>query len=126
MTEQVQSSVTVVDTAKLVAGAAILGGGIAAFYLLGDLPIWLRWIIVLAALVIGTLVGLQSAPGRTFWGFVQSSRTELRKVVWPDRQETMQVTIVVFVMIVVLSLFFWGLDSLLGVVTRWLATGGGS
>jgi preprotein translocase subunit SecE len=124
MTEQVQPGVTVLDTAKLAAGAVILGAGIAAFYLLPDLPIWLRWIIVLAALVVGTLVSLQSAPGRTFWSFVQTSRTELRKVVWPNRQETVQVTIVVFVMIIVLSLFFWGLDSLLGVVTRWLATGG--
>ena len=125
MTEQVQQSVSVLDTAKLVAGAAILAGGIAAFYMLPDLPIWLRWIIVLAALVLGTLVGLQSAPGKTFWGFVQASRTELRKVVWPDRQETLQVTLVVFVMLIVLALFFWALDSLLGFVTRWLATGGG-
>jgi preprotein translocase subunit SecE len=125
MTEQVQQSVSVLDTAKLVAGAAILAGGIAAFYMLPDLPIWLRWIIVLAALVLGTLVGLQSAPGKTFWGFVQSSRTELRKVVWPDRQETLQVTLVVFVMLIVLALFFWALDSLLGFITRWLAGGGG-
>jgi preprotein translocase subunit SecE len=125
MTEQVQQSVTVLDTAKLVAGGAILAAGIAAFYLLPDLPIWLRWIIVLAALVVGTLVGLQSAPGKTFWAFVQASRTELRKVVWPDRQETVQVTIVVFVMLVVLALFFWALDSLLGFITRWLAGGGG-
>jgi len=125
MTEQVQQSVTVVDTAKLAAGAVILAGGIAAFYLLPDLPIWLRWIIVLAALVLGTLVGLQSAPGKTFWGFVQASRTELRKVVWPTAQETRQVTLVVFVMIIVLALFFWALDSLLGFITRWLASGGG-
>ena len=125
MTEQVQQGVTVLDTAKLVAGAAILAGGIAAFSMLPDLPIWLRWIIVLAALVLGTLVGLQSSPGRTFWEFVQSSRIELRKVVWPDRQETVQVTLVVFVMIIVLSLFFWALDSLLGFITRWLASGGG-
>jgi preprotein translocase subunit SecE len=125
MTEQVQQSVTVLDTAKLAAGAVILAGGIAAFYLLPDLPIWLRWIIVLAALVVGMLVGLQSAPGKTFWGFVQSSRTELRKVVWPTAQETRQVTLVVFVMIIVLALFFWALDSLLGFITRWLASGGG-
>ena len=125
MTEQVQQSVTVLDTAKLAAGAVILAGGIAAFYLLPDLPIWLRWIIVLAALIVGMLVGLQSAPGKTFWGFVQSSRTELRKVVWPDRQETVQVTLVVFVMIIVLALFFWALDTLLGFITRWLASGGG-
>jgi preprotein translocase subunit SecE len=125
MTEQVQQSVTVLDTAKLAAGAVILAGGIAAFYLLPDLPIWLRWIIVLAALVVGALVGLQSAPGKTFWGFVQASRTELRKVVWPTAQETRQVTLVVFVMIIVLALFFWALDSLLGFITRWLASGGG-
>ena len=125
MTEQAQQGVSVLDTAKLVAGAAILAGGIAALYLPPDLPIWLRWLIVLAALVLGTLVGLQSAQGRTFWGFVQSSRTELRKVVWPTAQETRQVTMVVFVMLIVLALFFWALDSLLGFVTRWLATGGG-
>ena len=124
MTEQVQQSVTVLDAAKLVAGAVILGAGIAAFYLLPDLPIWLRWIIVLAALVLGTLVGLQSAPGGRSGSSCRSSRIELRKVVWPDRQETVQVTLVVFVMIIVLSLFFWALDSLLGVITRWLATGG--
>jgi preprotein translocase subunit SecE len=51
---------------------------------------------------------------------VQSSRVELRKVVWPTSQETVQVTIVVFVMVIVLGLFFWGLDSVLGLLTRWL------
>ena len=65
------------------------------------------------ALVLGALVSLQSYQGKTFWAFVQSARVELRKVVWPNRQETMQVTIVVFVMVIVLALFFWGLDTLL-------------
>jgi preprotein translocase subunit SecE len=122
MTEQLQQSgATVLNTAKLVAGIAILAAGMAGFYLLGDLPIWVRWIIVLAALAAGALVAVQSAQGRTFWEFVQSSRIELRKVVWPDRQETVQVTIIVFVMIIVLGLFFWGLDSLLAFLTKWLA-----
>jgi preprotein translocase subunit SecE len=125
MTEQVQQSATAVDVAKLAAGVAILAGGIAAFYLLGDLPIWLRWIIVLAALVAGAFVGLQSYQGKTFSAFVQSSRIELRKVVWPNRQETMQVTLVVFVMIIALGLFFWGIDSLLGFLTQWLTGRGG-
>jgi preprotein translocase subunit SecE len=125
MTEQVQQSATALDAAKLAAGIAILAAGIAGFYLLGQQPIWLRWILVLAALAVGALVGLQSYQGKTFWAFVQSSRVELRKVVWPNRQETMQVTIVVFAMIIVLGLFFWGLDSLLGFLTRWLAGRGG-
>ena len=125
MTEQVQQSATALDAAKLAAGVAIVAAGVAGFYLLAEQPIWLRWILVLAALAAGTLVSLQSYQGKTFWAFVQSSRIELRKVVWPNRQETMQVTIVVFAMIIVLGLFFWGLDSLLGFLTRWLAGRGG-
>ena len=125
MTDQVQENATALDALKLAAGVVILAAGIAGFYLLVDLPIWLRWIIVLAALVVGALVGLQSYQGKEFWGFVQSSRIELRKVVWPNRQETMQVTLVVFVMIIVLGLFFWGVDTLLALLTKWLTGRGG-
>lgn len=125
MTDQVQENATALDALKLAAGVVILAAGIAGFYLLVDLPIWLRWIIVLAALVAGALVSLQSYQGKTFWQFVQSSRIELRKVVWPSTQETWQVTLVVFVMILVLGLFFWGVDTLLGFLTKWLTGRGG-
>jgi preprotein translocase subunit SecE len=125
MTDQVQENATALDALKLAAGVVILAAGVAGFYLLVDLPIWLRWIIVLAALVVGALVSLQSYQGKTFWQFVQSSRVELRKVVWPSTQETWQVTLVVFVMIIVLGLFFWGVDTLLGFLTKWLTGRGG-
>lgn len=120
MTEQVQESPGALDAAKLAAGVVIVVAGVAGFYLLEAQPIWLRWIIVLAALVLGVLVGLQSHQGKTLWAFVQSARIELRKVVWPNRQETMQVTIVVMVMVLAMGLFFWGLDTVLGLLTRWL------
>ncbi len=110
---------------KLVAAVGLVAAGIAAFYYFVDLPIWLRWIIVLAALVVGALVGLQSSKGREFAQFVQSSRVELRKIVWPNRQETLQVTLLVFVMVTVMGLFFWGLDWTLGSLTRWLTGQGG-
>ena len=125
MTDQVQENATALDALKLAAAVVILAAGVAGFYLLVDLPIWLRWIIVLAALGAGALVSLQSYQGKTFWQFVQSSRIELRKVVWPNRQETMQVTLVVFVMIVALGLFFWGVDTLLAFLTKWLTGRGG-
>jgi preprotein translocase subunit SecE len=125
MTDQVQENATALDALKLAAGVVILAAGIVGFYLLVDLPIWLRWIIVLAALVVGALVGLQSYQGKTFWSFVQSSRIELRKVVWPTGQETRQVTLVVFVMIIALGLFFWGVDTLLAFLTKWLTGRGG-
>jgi len=111
------------DTVKLVAAIAILIGGIAAFYLLGTYPLAVRWAIVLASLGVGFFVALQSAQGRTFWQFVQGSRVELRKVVWPTRQESLQTTLVVFVAILVMAVFFWILDWILGALTRAL-TGG--
>ena len=125
MSEQVDNGAGVLDTAKLVAAVAILVGGIAAFYLLGDLPLAVRWLMVLGALAAGIVVALQSAQGRAFWQFVQGSRVELRKVVWPTRQETLQTTLVVLVAIIAMGIFFWVLDWILGSVTAAL-TGQGS
>jgi preprotein translocase subunit SecE len=125
MTEQVQESATALDAAKLAAGVAIVVAGLAGFYLLSSQPIWLRWIIVLASIGLGGLVSLQSYQGKTFWAFVQGSRIELRKVVWPTGKETRQVTLVVFIMVIVMSLFFWGLDTLLALLTKYLTGRGG-
>ena len=124
MTEKVETGASMLDTVKLAAAVAILVGGIAAFYLLGDMPLAARWVIVLAALALGIFVSLQSTQGREFWQFVQGSRVELRKVVWPTRQETLQTTLVVFVAILVMGIFFWILDWILGAVTAALTTKG--
>lgn len=125
MTEQAQEHPSAADTLKLIAAGAIVVAGLAGFYSLGNLPIWLRWIMVLASLGLAVLVGLQSLQGRTFAAFVQSSRIELRKVVWPNRQETFRATIAVFVMVLIMGVFFWGVDSILGILTRWLTGRGG-
>jgi preprotein translocase subunit SecE len=70
-------------------------------------------------------MALQSSQGRAFWQFVQGSRVELRKVVWPTRQETLQTTLVVMVAIVVMGIFFWALDAALGAIMRALTGQGG-
>jgi len=126
MSEQVQPRSTPLDTATLIAAVAIVIGGIAGFYYLSAWPIWARWLVVLAALAAGTLVALQSQPGKTFWEFVQGSRIELRKVVWRDRDAppTVQVALLVFVVVAVLTLFFWGVDKVLETIVRWLTVRG--
>ena len=125
MTEQTETGASALDTVKLVAAAAILVGGIAAFYLLGTYPLAVRWAIVLASFGLGAFVALQSAQGRVFWQFVQGSRVELRKVVWPTRQETLQTALVVFIAITAMGIFFWFLDWVLGALTRALTGQGG-
>lgn len=54
--------------------------------------------------------------------FIRQVQTEGRKVVWPTREETVRISIFVFIMMVILSVFFLGVDSLFGAVVRWLLT----
>jgi preprotein translocase subunit SecE len=126
MTEQAQTGgANALDTAKLVAAIAILVGGVAAFYVLDEYPAAVRWLIVLVAVGASIFVALLSAQGRELAQYVQGSRVELRKVVWPTRDETTKMTLVVFAAIVVMALFFWMLDMLLGFITRSLTGQGG-
>ena len=54
--------------------------------------------------------------------FLRQVQTEGRKVVWPTREETVRTAIFVFILTVILSLFFLGIDSLFSAVVRWLLT----
>lgn len=110
------------DTLKLLIALGLMVGGLVAYYMLPELALPLRVLCVIAGVIAGALVGMTTHKGRTFAKFVQGSRVEIRKVVWPTRQETTQVTIAVFIFTFLLGLFFWGLDSVLLWLTR-LATG---
>jgi preprotein translocase subunit SecE len=104
---------------------ALLIAGVAAFYLLDTRPDWQRWSITGAGLVAAIGVFALSPMGRRFWQFILDSRVELRKVVWPSRQETLQTTGVVLFFIVIAGAFFWVLDLLLAWITRLLSGQGG-
>jgi preprotein translocase subunit SecE len=113
MNTKAESTPGVADTAKLVLAAAVLVGGIAAYYYFENESILLRVAGLLVALVIGAVIAFQSLQGQTLWLFIQSSRTEIRKVIWPTRQETLQTTLTVLVFTLILGVFFWILDLIL-------------
>ena len=104
---------------------ALLIAGIAAFYLLDTRPDWQRWSLAGVGLVAGLAVFAISPMGRRFWQFILDSRVELRKVVWPSRDETMRMTGIVLFIIVLAGIFFWVLDLLLAWITRMLTGQGG-
>jgi preprotein translocase subunit SecE len=113
------------DRAKLGLGIAAVAAGVAGYYLLGASPTWLRWICVIAGLAVAAaLLGL-SRYGTEFRQFVVSARVELRKIVWPTREETGKTTLIVFVFVAIAGFFFWGLDLLLAWATRALTGQGG-
>jgi preprotein translocase subunit SecE len=69
-------------------------------------------LLVLAALAV--FVALQTTKGLEFWRLVKEARTEIRKVVWPTRQETTQTTLIVVGFVLLMALILWGLDTLVG------------
>ena len=113
------------DTAKLVGCVLLVFAGIAAFYALHTQAEWLRWLAVLAGVVLAAVVFALSSRGKAFWQFMLDARLELRKVVWPNRQETATTTAVVFGFVVIAGLFFWALDLFLSWATRLLTGQGG-
>jgi preprotein translocase subunit SecE len=126
MSEQAEKGVaTVVDTAKLVLAIAVLLAGIAGYYWFTEVPTAVRILMVLAGLGLGAAFLFWSQQGQVLWAYIQGSRVELRKMVWPTRQETLQTTLVVFVFVLLLGVFFWLVDMGLAWATRHLTGQGG-
>ena len=126
METKVENQPTYVDTAKLVLAGVIVLVGFVAYYYFGDASTLLRALSVLVALGLATFVAFQSAQGQALWRFIQASRVELRKVVWPTREETIQTTIAVLVFALIMGTFFWLLDFFLLYVTSKITNQGGA
>ena len=108
------------DTALIVMSVLALFVGIGAFYWYEDQALPIRIAMTVAGLGLGAALAWFSWYGREFWQFAQVSRIELRKVVWPSRDETVKTTYVVFIFAIVMGLFFWGLDWVLTWLTRFM------
>ncbi|MGI9203048.1 MAG: preprotein translocase subunit SecE [Woeseiaceae bacterium] len=119
-TTQSESQSGVIDILKLLIAAGLIVGGLYGYYYLIEWSLPLRALLVLGGLIVGIGVAMTSVQGQRLWAFIQGSRVEIRKVVWPTKQETTQTAIAVFVFTFIMAMFFWGLDSALLALTRWL------
>ena len=77
-------------------------------------PVLYRAIALVVLALVAGFVALQTSKGKAFWSLLKEARIEIRKVVWPTRQETAQTTMIVVAVVLVMALILWGLDSLLG------------
>jgi len=119
MTEEIkQQDAGSADKAKLVVAILIAVAGVVGYYVLAERPTWMRWAAVVAGFVLAALVVAFSRYGAEFRKFVELARIELRKIVWPTREETLQTTVVVFGFVIVAGVFFWLLDLVLAWATQ--------
>jgi len=101
------------DRAKVILAVAAVVAGVLGFYWLAQQPTIARVGAVLAGLVVGAGIAYTSGPGQRFFAFSRDSWNETKRVYWPDRKETVQVTLLVFAFVVAMALFLWLVDKTL-------------
>lgn len=102
-----------VERVRLAAAGALVIGALVAYYVLASQGDWVRWGALLAGLMLAAIVFFTAAAGRQLIGFGRESMREVRKVVWPERKEAMQMTLMVFAFVVIMALFLWLTDKTL-------------
>jgi preprotein translocase subunit SecE len=102
------------DGLKWLVVVALVAAAVVGNSYFSDQSLLYRVLAIVAVAVVAGFVALQTAKGASFWSLVKGSRMEIRKVVWPTRQETVQTTMIVVAFVLVVALILWGLDSFLG------------
>jgi preprotein translocase subunit SecE len=125
METKVEEQATFVDTVKLALAVLIILAGLVGYYYFTNTATLLRAFGVLISVIAALGVLYTSVQGQMLWKFIQGSRVELRKVVWPTREETIQTTLVVLVFALIGGVFFWLLDFFLLFVTSRITGQGG-
>ncbi len=120
-TEEVVSNK--LDTFKLLLAIAILILGIVGFYYYETESQLYRVLGVVFAAGVAVAISATTALGQNLIGFGREARMEVRKVVWPTRQETLQTTFMVLVAVIIIGIFLWLVDMLLAQAIQ-MITGG--
>ena len=110
------------DNLKIALAVAVVVVALVTFYVFADQSLLMRVLALLVAAAVAGSLYYQTDHGKRTVGFFRDARTEVRKVVWPSRQETVQTTLTVFVIVIIIGIFLWLFDMLLSGVFKW-ATG---
>ncbi|MDZ7787622.1 MAG: preprotein translocase subunit SecE [Halofilum sp. (in: g-proteobacteria)] len=113
MAAKAQTQESGLDTLKLWVAILLLGAGVFGFYSLDDVSVLYRALGLVGIALAAVALAYTTDKGRRAWVFAQDARTELRRVVWPTRVETMQTTLIVLLIVLLVGIFLWLLDMLL-------------
>ncbi|WP_447745206.1 preprotein translocase subunit SecE [Pseudomonas nicosulfuronedens] len=114
MNAKVEAKESRLDLLKWLVVAVLVVVAVVANQYYATQPIFYRVLGILVMAAVAGFIALQTVKGRAFFTLAKEARAEIRKVVWPSRQETTQTTLIVVAVVLVMALVLWGLDSLLG------------
>ena len=110
--------------AIFIAAGLCVAAGVYGFYYFAESALALRMLMVLAGLAVASGVVYASAPGKEFVQFARESIDEGKKVAWPTRKETIQMTLIVFAFAIVMAIFLALVDTGIGSIISWLTKRG--
>ena len=113
------------DKIKLLVAILVMAAGIAGFYTYADEALLYRVLALVAVFIVAFIIILQTQVGLGAWNFGRSAVLEVRKAVWPSRQETMQATIMVMVLVIIVGIILWLFDMVLLSAVQMLTGQGG-
>jgi len=104
------------DMVKLTLAALLLVGGVVGYYYYTEWSGLARFSLLLAGIVAAVVVGAFTATGRSMREYLVESQFEMRKVVWPTRDETLRTTLVIIIVVIILSLLL----GLIDLILKWI------
>ena len=110
-TSQVETVSSGADKAKLAVAVALVLASVAAFYLLGKQGAWVQWGALLLGLIAAVAVFFTAETGKHLIAFGNDAWREVKKVVWPTRKESIQMTVYVFGFVLVMAIILWLADK---------------
>ena len=112
-TSEVQTVNATADKLRVGLAVSLVVLSLAAFYMLTKQGVWVQWAALLVGLAVAVVVFLTSESGKQLVAFGRDAVREVKKVVWPERKEAIQITAYVFVFVFVMALFLWLTDKTL-------------
>lgn len=119
MNAKADSGESKLDSLKWIVVALLVAAGVVGNSYYSDQSLLYRVLALLVVAAVAGFIALQTAKGKAFFDMFKEAKTEIRKVVWPTRQETLQTTGIVVVVVLVVGILLWAIDSLLS----WLVSG---
>jgi len=113
MNANAEQGPSTLDTLKLMVALVLVLGGAVVFSIFKEHSLLLRVAGILGVIGVAIFISMTTYKGRIAWSFLKDARIEVRKVVWPTRQETLQTTLIVVIMVVIVGLILWTMDQVI-------------
>jgi preprotein translocase subunit SecE len=113
------------DSVKNISAAAILLVSLVGYYKFSEVHAVIRILAILVGVGVSIFIFYQSEKGKSWFKYLSSAKKEVKQVIWPTRQETVQMTLIVFVAVIVMSIFLWLVDMFFLWAVKLLTVQGG-